>query len=206
MEAIAPHALRRIKNALLRRLTRPPHRRARRAAPTAPIRTRRGIAPAALVQKAVDPEARLLAHDVRIVRGRHEAHRLGRARIQVARRVHTLLHHVRRQRRLVVDHDVVRRLDRALQTRVRLEVKVEIQHGRHALVDDRPRARVPVPVGEVRVCRVEARVVPLAADDDAQRGVVPRVLGVDPFECFEYLRELLLDHFVVLTLFVGSVR
>ena len=113
------------------------------------------------------PKARLLAHDVRIVRGRHEADRLGRARIQVARRVHTLLHHVRRQRRLVVYDHVVRRLDRALQTRVRLQVEVEVEHGRHALVDDRPWARVPVPVGEFGLGRVEACVVPLAADDDA---------------------------------------
>jgi hypothetical protein len=206
MEALAPHALRRIINALLRRLTRPPHRRARRAAPTAPIRTRRRIAPAALVQKPVYPEPRLLAHDVRIIRRRHETDRLGRPRVQVTRRVHALLHHVRRQRRLVVDHDVVRRLDGALKTRVRLEVEVKVQHRRHTLVDDGSRARVPVLVGEVRVGRVEARVVPLATDDDAQRRVVPRVLGVDAFERFEYLRELLLDYFVVLTLFVRSVK
>ena len=186
MEALAPHTLRRLKNALLRRLARPPHRRARRAAPS--IRTRSRIASPTLIKEPMYPKARLLAHDVCIVRGRHEADRLGRARIQVARRVHALLHHVRRQRRLVVYDHVVRRLDRALQTRVRLQVEVEVEHGRHALVDDRPGARVPVPVGEFGLGRVEARVVSLAADDDAQCGVIPWVLGVDAFERFKDLR------------------
>jgi hypothetical protein len=96
----------------------------------------------------------------------------------------------------------VRRLDGALQARVRLQVKVKVEHRRHALVDDRARARVPVPVGELRVGRVEARVVPFAADDDAQRRVVPRVLRVDALERFEYLRQLLLDNFVILALFM----
>jgi len=83
---------------------------------------------------------------------------------------------------------------------VRLQVKVEIQHGRHALVDDRPRASVPVAVGELGVRRVEARVVPLAADDDAERRVVLWVLGVDALERFEYLGQLFFDYFVVLAL------
>ena len=216
MEPGAPHALRGLKNALFGRLARPTHGGARRATtrgttgprPTGSTSTctfttharGRVAAPAALIEKAVDPEAGLLAHDVGVVRGRDEGDRLGRARVQVRSGVHALLHRVRRQLALVVDHDVVRRLDRPLQARVRLQVKVEVEHGRHALVDDRARARVPVSVREFRVGRVEARVVPLAADDDAQRRVVPRVLGVDALERLEDLGQLFLDHLVVLAL------
>jgi len=215
VEPAPPHPLRSIKNALFGRLARPTHGGARRATTrgttagsvsstsTSTFTTThagRRVAPAALVEKAVYPKAGLLAHDVRVIRGRDEADRLGRARVQVARGVHALLYHVRRQLALVVDHDVMRRFDRPLQARVRLQVEIKVEHRRHALVDDRARPRVPVSVGEFRVGRVEARVVALAADDDAQRRVVPRVLGVDALERLEYLGQLFFDHFVVLAL------
>jgi hypothetical protein len=200
VEPIAPHALRGIKHALFCRLASLAHGGASRVAGSALASSaRRRIAPA-LVEEPVYPEPSLLAHDIGVIRGRHEADRLGRARVEIARGVHALLNRVGRQLALVVDHDVVRGLHGPLQPRVRLQVKVEIKHGRHALVDDRPRAGVPVAVGELGVRRVEARVVPLAADDDAQRRVVLWVLGVDALERFEYLGQLFFYYFVVLAL------
>jgi len=83
---------------------------------------------------------------------------------------------------------------------MRLQVETEIEHRRHAFVDDCARPRVPVSVGEFRASGVKARVVSLAADDDAQRRVVPRVLGIDALERLEYLKQLFFDHFVVLAL------
>ena len=210
VEPGAPHTLCGLKHTLLGRLARPSHDRALRATPTTTtttttntttiVSTRRRIATSTLIQKTMNPKARLLAHNVCIICGRHEADGLGGARVQVRCGVHALLHRVGRERALVVDDDVVRRLDGALQTLVRLQVKVKVEHGRHALVDDRAGSRVAVAVGEFRIGRVEPRVVPFAADDDTQRRVVPRVLGVDALERFEDLGQLLLDHLVVLAL------
>ena len=81
----------------------------------------------------------------------------------------------------------MRRLDGALEARVRLEIEVEVEDGGHAFVDDGARERVAVPVGVLRVGGEEARVVALAADDDAQHRVVLGVLGVDCLECLEDL-------------------
>jgi len=211
VEPIAPHAHRSIINALFSRLARLAHSRARRACPpaataTTAIGARRGIAPASSIKEPMYPKARLLTDNIRIISGRHEADCLCRARIQIRGGVHALLDHICRERTLVVYDDVVRRSDRALQARVRLQVKVKVEHGRHALVNDRAGTRVPVPVGVFRVGRVETRVVPLAADDDAQRRVVPRVLGVDPLERLEYLREFFLEHFIVLALLRLSAK
>jgi len=70
---------------------------------------RRRLAPAALIEKAVYPKAGLFAHNVCVIRGRDEAHRFRRPRVQVARGVHALLDRVGRQLALVVDPDIVRR-------------------------------------------------------------------------------------------------
>ena len=148
----------------------------------------------------MDPVARALAQNVGIVRGRDETDRLGGAGVEVARRVYALLHVVRPELRLVVQHDVVRRLDRAEEPRVRLEVKVKVEHGRHALVDDGSRARIAVLVGVGRVSREEPRVVSFAADDYAQYWVVTAILGVDGPECCEDLRQFVFENPVILTL------
>ena len=111
-----------------------------------------------------------------------------------------LLYGVGGEGALVVYDDVVCRADGALEARVRLQVEIKVDEGRHTAVDDGARARVTVPVCVVRVRRVEARVVPLPADEDAQRRVVPRVLGVDPFERLEDLRQFFFYHLVVLAL------
>ena len=168
MEAFAPHPLRRLKNALFSRLASPAHSRAgrRSSSSTAAVCRGRGIAPAAQVQKAMNPKAGLFAHDVRIISRRHEADCLGGTRVEIARGVYALLDHVGRQGRFVVDDHVVRRFDRALKTRVCLEVEIKVQHRRHAFVDHCARTRVPVSVGEFGIGGVEARVVSLAADDD----------------------------------------
>ena len=201
MEAFTPHLLRLIKNVLFGRLTRLLESGALHRPRGGATHRGRRVAPASQIQKPVDPKARLFAHDVRIISRRNEADGLGGARVEIAGRVHALLDHVGSQGRLVVDHDVVRRLHGALEPGVRLQVEIKVQHRRHALVNHRAGTRVPVSVGEFGIGRVEARVVSLAADDDAQRRVIPRVLGVNAFESFEYLRQFLLDHFVVLTLF-----
>ena len=151
-------------------------------------------------EKIVNPVTRALAHDVGVVRRWDQTDRLCGTRVKVADRVHALLYLVCRQRGLIVEHDVVCRLDRALQSSVRLEVEVEVEDGRHALVDDGARARIPVPVGVLRVGREEPRVVALAAYDDAQHWVVFWILGVDRCECPEYLRQFVFENLVVLAL------
>lgn len=142
-------------------------------------------------EKLVYPITRAFAQDVGVVCGRYEADRLGGTRVEVARRMHALLHLVRRELRLVVYHDVVSRLDRALDPRVRLEIKVVIEQGRHALVDDRARPRIPILVGVGRVGREESGVVSLAADDDTQCWAVLGVLGIDNLEGLDKLTQFL---------------
>ena len=101
---------------------------------------------------------------------------------------------------LVVYDDVVRWADGALETRMRLEVKVEIDEGRHATVNDGARARIPVLVCMTRVRRIETRMVPFPADEDAQRRFVCRSLGVDTLERLEDLWQLFVYNFIVLAL------
>ena len=96
----------------------------------------------------------------------------------------------------------MRQADGALEARVRPQVEDEAYRGRHAAIHDGTRERVPVPAHEVRVRRVEARVVPLAADEDAQVRVVPWVLGVDPLECLKNLQQLFVYHLVVFALWL----
>ena len=69
-----------------------------------------------------------------------------------------------------------------------------LRKSRHAFVDDCARPRVPISVREFRVGGVKARIVLLAADDDAQRRVVPWILGIDALERLEYLGQLFFDH------------
>ena len=207
MQTVAPHTLRGIVHALIRRLPRSFHSHAAgraSASAASALRARRGVAPSALVEESLYPEARLLADDVRVICGGHKADRLGSARVEVAGGVHALLDGVGGEGALVVHDDVVRRADGALEPRVRLQVEVKVDEGRHAAVDDGARARVAVLVRHVRVRRVEARVVPFPADEDAQLRVVPRVLGVDALERLEDLRQLFEDHHVVLALCWGG--
>ena len=65
---------------------------------------------------------------------------------------------------------------------------------RHAFVDDCAQPRVPILVCEFRVGGVKARIVLLAADDDAQHQVVPWILGIDALERLKYLGQLFFDH------------
>ena len=111
-----------------------------------------------------------------------------------------LLYGVGGEGALVVYDDVVCRADGALEARVRLQVEIKIDERRHAAVDDGARARVPVSVCVVRVRRVEARVVPFPADEDAQRRFVSRVLGIDALERLEDLRQLFVYNLSVLAL------
>ena len=90
--------------------------------------------------------------------------------------------------------------DGALETRVRLEVKVKVNEGRHAAINDGARARIPVLVCMTRVRRIETRMVPFPADEDAQRRFVCRGLGVDTLERLEDLRQLFVYNFIVLAL------
>lgn len=70
---------------------------------------------------------------------------------------------------------------------MRLEIEVEIEDGRHALVDDGAWACVPVSIGVLRVGRKEPGVVALAADDYAEHWAVLWILGID---CRERLKDL----------------
>ena len=110
MDSVPPHLLRALEHALLLRLLfflRPsatPHR--------GPVVSR--------VEQEVQIVTSALARDVRVVRRRDEADRLGRAPVEVARRVRALLDGVRAQPVLVVHDSVVRRLHVSLQSIVRL--------------------------------------------------------------------------------------
>ena len=101
---------------------------------------------------------------------------------------------------LVVYDDVVRWADGALETRVRLEIEVEIDEGRDAAVNDGARARIPVLVCMTGIRRIETRMVPFPADEDAQCRFVCRGLGVDALERLEDLWQLFVYNFIVLAL------
>ena len=101
---------------------------------------------------------------------------------------------------LVVYDDVVRWADGALETRVRLEIEVEIDEGRDAAVNDGARARIPVLVCMTGIRRIETRMVPFPAYEDAQRRFVCWGLGVDTFERLEDLWQLFVYNFIVLAL------
>ena len=200
MQPVAPHTNRGIIHILLRILPLPPHT-IRLSAPRNRCRVSRRRPLMRLVEEAMYPIPRLLAHHVRVVRRRAQAHGLSRARVHIARDVHALLDHIRFQSIFVVDDDVVRRSDGTLQSHVRLEVKVVVDNGCNAFVDDSPWFRVAVLSIGVRVVRgVEARVVAFTADNDAELGLIAGVLWVDALECLEYLGELFSQDFIVLAL------
>jgi hypothetical protein len=85
---------------------------------------------------------------------------------------------------------------------VRLELEVKVEDGCHALVDDRARARVPVPLDVLRVGREEPRVVVFALDDDAQHRAVLEILGIEycDCECPKDLRQVVFENLGVLAL------
>ena len=101
---------------------------------------------------------------------------------------------------LVVYDDVVRWADGALETRVRLEIEVEIDEGRDAAVNDGARARIPVLVCMTGIRWIETRMVPFPAYEDAQRRFVCWGLGVDTFERLEDLWQLFVYNFIILAL------
>ena len=156
VQAIAPHPLGSLIYAKFSSVPRLGHP----LAPASPASTRstastsrcsralptRGRRIAALVQEAVNPVPRLLAHHVCIICGGDEADRLRGARVEIRRGVYALLDLVRAQPVLVVYDGVMRRTHGSLQTRVRLEVEVEIEYRRDAFVNDRPRTRVPITI------------------------------------------------------------
>ena len=209
VQTVAPHTLRGFIHALLLRFAGSFHSNAaRRAGPTASgpttgstrtSRAGRSIAPS-LIKESLYPKARLFADDVSVISRGHEADGLCGAREEVAGGVYALLDGVCCEGALVVYDDVVRWADGALETRVRLEIEVEIDEGRHAAVNDGARARIPVLVCMTRVRRIETRVVPFPADEDAQRRFVCRSLGVDTLERLEDLWQLFVYNFIVLAL------
>ena len=75
---------------------------------------------------------------------------------------------------------------------MRLQVEVVFVDGRRAAVDDGARLGVPVLRGMLGVHGEEARVVPLAADNDCQLGIVRAARG-DPPERLPHLGHLLSD-------------
>ena len=208
VQTVAPHTLRGFVHALLLRFAGSFHSNAaRRAGPatgsttgsTRTSRAGRSIAPS-LIKESLYPEASLLADDVSVISRGHEADGLCGTREEVAGGVYALLDGVCCEGALVVHDDVVRWADGALETRVRLEIEVEIDEGRHAAVNDGARARIPVLVCMTRVRRIETRMVPFPADEDAQRRFVCRGLGVDTLERLEDLRQLFVYNFIVLAL------
>ena len=100
---LQPHRV--LVRLLLLRL--PVRRRAR------PRGLRRTVVPGVDQHVEILPSA--LARDIGVVRGGHEADRLRRPRVQVARGVRTLLDSVRVELVLVVDDHIVRGLDVTLQ-------------------------------------------------------------------------------------------
>jgi hypothetical protein len=212
VQTVAPHTLRGLEHALLLPFAcsfhsntaghsrAPASTSTSTSASASPARAGRSIAPSAQIEESLYPEAGLLAYDIGVVCRWYEADGLGSACVEIAGGMYALLHGVGGEGAFVIHDDVVRRADGALEARVRLQVEVKVYQGRHAAIDDGTRARVPVPVREVRVRRVEARVVPLAADEDAQVRVVLWVLGIDPLERLEDLRQLFVYHLIVLAL------
>ena len=80
-----------------------------------------GAAVAVALQQFVDVRAAALARKIRIVRGRDEAHSLGRASKEVARSVGERLQLVRLEANVVVYDVVVRRARGSLESAVRCE-------------------------------------------------------------------------------------
>ncbi len=132
VQTVTPHALGGIIHALLSRLARSFHRHAAgragasASASSATLHAGRSVAPSSLVKESLYPEARLLADDVGVVRGGDEADGLGGACVEVTGGVYALLDGVGSEGALVVDDDVVRRADGALEARVRLQVEVKV--------------------------------------------------------------------------------
>lgn len=151
----------------------------------------------------MDPIPRHLADNIGIVRSGHETDSLRSPRVRIASRVNALLHLIRAQIILVVQHDVMCGSNGALQSRVRLQIEVEVEDGGDAPVLDSAGEGVPVAVG-IWGGGQETGVVTFATDDDGEFGRISRITWVYSFEGFENLRELVFENFgVVLALMYG---
>lgn len=85
----------------------------------------------------------------------------------------------------------------ALQSRVRLQIEVEVEDGGDASVLDSAGEGVPVAV-RVLSGGQETGVVAFATDDDREFGRISRITWVYSFEGLEDLRELVLEDFGVI--------
>lgn len=93
-----------------------------------------------------------------------------------------------------MDDIIVRRASRSLQTRMCLEIKIEIVNRGNTPIDNGPWSRVSKPVCLVRLCWVEPGVMPLPDNDYCDFGsVVPKTCASRTNQ-----RQFLLDHRVEL--------
>ena len=168
MQAVPPHRYCRIVNLLLFSLLIDlPLSLSRPTRPCGDARSVRFIF--GKVQKLVDIEPAPLARQVCIVCRRHQTDGLGGTRVEIASAVGALLQLICTQFVLVIHHCIVGRPDSALQSIVRLEIKVETEDLGHALIHDCARSSVAVSSVSTSLCsRVKAGVVSLAANDDSE--------------------------------------
>ena len=110
------------------------------------------------------------------------------------------------ERALIINNNVVHWFNSILQPCVYLQIQIKIKHRGYTLVNHCAWVCVPIPVSKIRVRWEEAHIVSFATDEDAQSGVVLRVLGIDAFEGFEYLGQFFFEHFVILALHIVHFR
>jgi hypothetical protein len=121
---------------------------------------------------------------------RQGTYRFSSPYIQVASDVRPLLNSICIEAILVVDHSVVSRSNLALQTCVRLQVKVESVDGCDASIHDGARQGVPILGGIGLLGRVETSMMAFAANHDRQLGTIWFPADIELFESIEYLRQL----------------
>lgn len=143
-------------------------------------------------KQLVDIAPGSLASQIRIISSGDKADGFRGTDVEVRSRVRALLDRVRIELILVVDDCVMRRPNLALQTRVCLEVKVEVVDGRDSFVNHSTRDSVSV---LRRVCFfgwVESSVVSFSAYHDAKLGTIRFASDVQLCEGVENLRQFML--------------